>query len=286
VPDWLHVLMRSFLALSYLFVLAKLIGKRQIRQLTYIEYIVGITFGSIAAFIATDLEGHLLHGIIALTVFGLFPIASEWLSIKSKRLREFFEGKGTVLIKHGKVLEDNLKQERLTLDDLLEQLRSKSVFKVSDVEFAVMEPSGEISVLLKAEHQPLTAQKAKIPVSPVTEPQTVIIDGVIMDEPLATIGLSRAWLKAELNKLGVAQENVMLAQVDEKGQLYVDLYDDKIRVPSPQTDKLTFAELKKCQADLELYALSTDTSAAKKQYARMAKQLQDVIDQVKPLLTR
>lgn len=286
MPDWLNVLLRSLLALVYLFVLAKLIGKRQIRQLTYIEYIVGITFGSIAAFIATELEGNLLHGIIALTVFGLFPIASEWLSLKSKRLRDFFEGKGTVLIKHGKVLEDNLKRERLTVDDLLEQLRSKNVFKLADVEFALMEPNGEVTVLLKAESQPLTPKTAGVSVSPVTEPQTVIIDGVIMDEPLATAGLNRAWLKAELNKLGVAQENVLLAQVDEKGQLYVDLYDDKIQVPQPQTDKLTFATLKKCQADLELYALSTRKSTAKQQYEQMAKQLQDVIDQVKPLLTR
>lgn len=286
MPDWLHVLLRALLALAYLFILAKLIGKRQIRQLTYSEYIVGITFGSIAAFIATDLEGNLLHGSIALAVFGLFPIASEWLSLKSKRLRDFFAGKGTVLIKHGKVLEDNLKQERLTVDDLLEQLRSKNVFKLADVEFALMEPNGEITVLLKAESQPLTPKTAGISVAPTTEPQTVIIDGVIMDEPLATMGLSRAWLQAELNKQGVAQENVLLAQVDEKGQLYVDLYDDKIQVPPPQTDKLTFAELKKCQADLELFALSTQTHTAKQQYEQMAKQLQEVIDQVKPLLTR
>ncbi|UFJ43183.1 DUF421 domain-containing protein [Brevibacillus humidisoli] len=286
MPDWINILLRSLFALAYLFLLAKVIGKRQIRQVTYIEYIVGITFGSIAAFIATDLEGNLVHGIIALTVFGLFPIVTEWLSIKSKRLRDFFEGRGTVLIKHGKVMEDSLKQERLTIDDLLEQLRAKNVFKVADVEFAVMEPSGEISVLLKAENQPLTAKKAGLSVAPVTEPQTVIMDGVIMDEPLATVGLSRSWLKTELTKIGVAQENVFLGQVDETGQLYLDLYDDKIQVPPPQTDKLTFAELKKCQADLELFALSTQTNTAKKQYEMMAGQLQDVIDQVKPLLTR
>ncbi|MBO8164578.1 MAG: DUF421 domain-containing protein [Brevibacillus sp.] len=286
MPDWIEIAVRSFVALIYLFILAKVIGKRQLQQLTFMEYIVGITIGSIAAFIGTELEANMFHGFVSLTVFGVFPIVTGWLALKSKRLRDFFDGKATVLIKNGKIMEDSLKQERLNVDELLERLRQKNVFNVADVEFALMEPGGDVTVLLKAENQPLTAKKAGIAVSPETEPQAVIIDGVIMDEPLATIGLSRAWLKAELKKAGVAQENVLLAQVDKNGQLYLDLYDDKIQIPPPQTDKQTFATLKKCQADLELFALSTKAEEAKKQYERMASQLQDVIDQVRPLLTR
>ncbi|CAM5785304.1 MULTISPECIES: DUF421 domain-containing protein [Brevibacillus] len=286
MPDWLNIALRSLGAVVYLFILTKIIGKRQIRQLTYIEYIVGITIGSIAAFMATEMDGPIYHSLIALTVVAIFPVLFEWLALKSKVLRDFFEGKATILIKDGKVLEDNLKKERWTSEDLMEQLRIKNVFRVADVEFAVMETSGELSVLLKSQHQPVTPQHLELEVSPAEEPQAVIMDGMIMDEPLSNMGLNRSWVRAELQKAGVALENVFLGQVDKGGQLYLDLYDDKIKVAEPQALKLTYAQLKKCQADLEVFALSTKNQQQKLVYQRDAEELQKVMDQVKPLLTR
>jgi uncharacterized membrane protein YcaP (DUF421 family) len=286
MPEWLNITFRSLGALVYLFILAKIIGKRQIRQLTYIEYIVGITIGSIAAFMATEADGPVHHSIIALTIFGLFPVVMEWLAMKSKVIRNLVEGNSTILIKDGKILEDNLKQERLTTEDLLQHLRQKNVFKAADVEFAVMEPSGELSVLLKSQNQPVTPRHLGLQVAPAEEPQAVIMDGVIMDEPLATIGLNRNWLKTELEKAGVALENVFLGQVDKSGQLYIDLYDDKIKVPQPNNLKLTYATLKKCQADLELYAISTKNKAMKQIYQLEAERLQRLIDDVMPYMTR
>lgn len=286
MPDWLNIVIRSFAALAYLFVLAKLIGKRQIRHLTFIEYVVGITIGSIAAFMATEVDGPMYHSLIAMTVFGLFPVAAEWLSLKSKVIRNLFEGNATIVIKDGKILEDNLKQERMTTEDLLSRLRTKNIFSLADVEFALMEPHGELSVLLKSENQPLTPKTMERQVAPAEEPQAVIMDGVIMDEPLATAGYNRHWLKAELEKAGVALENVFLGQVDAKGQLYLDLFDDKLNVQPPQTAKLTYATLKKCQADLELFALSTRDKRMKRVYEAESKRLQRVIDQVEPLLIR
>ncbi len=286
MPDWLNITLRSLGALVYLFLLAKLIGKRQIRQLTYIEYIVGITIGSIAGFMATEADGPVYHSLIALTIFGIFPVAAEWLSLKSKMFRNVFEGNATILIKDGKVLEDNLKKERLSTEDLMEHLRLKNVFKVADVEFALMESSGEVSVLLKAQNQPATPKHLGITVSEAEEPQAVIMDGVIMDEPLATIGLNRNWIRAELEKAGVALENVFLGQVDQGGQLYLDLYDDKIMVAQPQEMKLTYVTLKKCQADLELFALSTTNKRMKEVYQADSQNLKHVLEQVAPLLTR
>ncbi|MFY0545710.1 DUF421 domain-containing protein [Brevibacillus sp. H7] len=286
MPDWLNIALRSLGALVYLFFLTKLIGKRQIRQLTYIEYIVGISIGSIAAFMATEADGPVYHSLIALSIFALFPVLMEWLSLKSKVIRDFVEGKATILIKDGKILEDNLKQERLSAEDLMEHLRIKNAFKVADVEFALMEPSGEISVLLKAENQPVTPKHLGLPVSPAEEPQTVIIDGNIMDESLANLGLNRNWMRAELEKAGVALENVFLGQVDKGGQLYLDLYDDKIQVAQPQEFPLTYATLKKCQADLELFALSTKSKRMKETYQADSEKLKRVMEQVAPLLTR
>jgi uncharacterized membrane protein YcaP (DUF421 family) len=285
MPDWLNVAISSFTAFAYLFVLARLIGKRQISQLTFVDFIVAISIGSIAAETAVKLEQSVFLGLLAMTIFGIFPLVSEWLSLKSKVLRNFFEGNATILIKDGKILEDNLKQERLCTEDLMGMLRERNIFKTADVEFAVMESSGKLSVLLKAENQPLTAKQLGITVAPAEEPQAVIMDGVIMDEPLATAGLNRAWLKAELEKAGVALENVFLGQV-EKGQLYLDLYDDKIQVAEPTAMKLTFATLKKCQADLELYALATRNENMKKSYAMEAKRLKQMMEKMEPLLMR
>ncbi|RAT95719.1 DUF421 domain-containing protein [Brevibacillus sp. Leaf182] len=286
MPDWLSILLRSIGAVAYLFLLTKIIGKRQIKQLTYIEYIVGISIGSIAAFMATEMDGPVYHSLIAMGIFALFPYLMEWLSLKSKVLRDLFEGKSTVLIKEGKILEDNLKKERLTAEDLMEQLRIKNVFRVADVEFALMETSGEVSVLLKSESQPVTPKHLELTVAPTEENQVVIMDGVIMDEPLATAGLNRRWVRTELQKAGVALENVFLGQVDKGGELYLDLYDDKLMVPGAQAMKLAFATLKKCQADLELYALNTKNEQMKRTYQTDSEQLQEIIDQVKPFMIR
>src|SRR5690606_5471553 len=116
------------------------------------------------------------------------------------------------------------------------------------------------------------------------EPQTVIMDGKILDEPLATARLNRGWLKEELDKKGVAIENVFLAQVDSYGQLTVDLYDDKIEVPPPAANKLLLATIKKCQADFELFALQTENQSAKDMYTKNAKKIQTIEEIVSPFL--
>lgn len=286
MPDWINILIRSIFAFATLFLLAKLIGKRQISQLTYIEYIVGISIGDIAAFMATNIDGPIYHSLIALCIFVAIPVLLEFLSLKSKKLRDLVEGTPTLLVKDGKLLEDNLKKERVSVEDFMEQLRMKNVFRVADVEFALMETSGDISVLVKAENQPVTPKQLNLKVHPAEEPQTVIIDGVIMDEPLANLGQNRNWLNAELEKAGVALENVFLGQADKAGGLYLDLFDDKLLVPQPLEMPLTYVTLKKCQADLELYALATKNEAMKRIYTEQSRQLQQLIEDVTPLLNR
>jgi len=201
-------------------------------------------------------------------------------------MRDFLESKGRVLIKDGKVLEDNLKKERLSSDELMEQLRKKMVFKVADVEFAIMEPSGDINVLLTRENQPLTPKHLGIKVGPEQESQAVIMDGEIMDEPLATLGLSREWLNTELEKLGLAIENVFLGQVDSYGELYVDLFDDQIKVPLPQEKAALFATLKKCEADLMLFGLTTRNKKAQEMYEQCANSMVQIIADLTPVLHR
>lgn len=286
MPDFLVIALRTLLAIVFLFLLTKLLGKRQVTELSVFEYITGITIGSLAAYVSLDLEASWYLGLVSLAVWVGVSLGIEFLQLKSKVVRDLIDGKSTVLIKDGKLLEDNLKKERLTLDEFLQQLRKKNVFNTADVEFAIMEPSGEVNILLTKENQPITPKHLGTKVGPEQEPQTVIIDGKMMDEPLATIGLNRQWLNTELEKIGVSIENVFLGQVDSYGQLYVDLFDDQIKVPKPQQKASLLAQLKKCEADIEMFGLSTKDKGMKQMYEQCSGRLQHVIDEVRPLLIR
>ena len=286
MPEWIEVVLRTLLAILVLFIFTKILGKRQIAQLSYFEYITGITIGSITAYVSLDLDANWYLGVVALFVWTSVTYIFEYVTLKSKVARDIIDGKGEVIIKDGKVLEDNLKKAHLTADELLEQLRLKNAFKLSDVEYAVLESNGNLSVLLNKVNLPLTPQDLGIKVAPEQEPQAVIIDGMIMDEPLATIGLNRGWLKTELEKIGVTVENVFLGQVDSYGQLTVDLFDDQLIVPKPQLKAQLLATLKKCEADIEMFGLSSKDKMAKELYSQCSSQLQDVITGVRPILSK
>ena len=284
LPEWTLVILRSVFILIILFAITKWLGKRQISQLSFFEYIAGMTIGDIAAQVSTGLDSKFFHGVFAILIFAVVPFLTGILSLKNKTARDFFEGKSTVLIKDGKILEDNLKKEKYTSDELLELLRGKDAFSVADVEFAVLEPSGELNVLLKKDRQPLTAKDIGLKVANEKEPQTVIMDGNVLDEPLSASGHNRAWLHSELEKLGVVIENVFLGQVDSYGQLTIDIYNDKLQMPSPQNKPLLLASLKKCHADLELFSLETKSKSASEMYSKNAKQIEKILNKVTYLL--
>ncbi len=284
MPDWIEILLRSLFFLIVLFVITKVLGKKQLSQLSFFEYVTGITIGNVGAELATKVEGNIIHGVLSILVFAIAPFIAGSISLKSKTFRDLVEGKASVFIKDGKVMEDNLKKEKYTIDELLALLRKKDVFDISEVEFALLEANGDFSVMLKKQNQPITAKDLNLSVAAVKEPQTIIMDGSILDEPLSTIGLNRNWLHTELDKLGVILENVFLAQANSNGELTVDLFDDKLKVPSPQEKPLMLATLKKCQADLELFALGTESKEAKEMFSKNSEKLQKAIDDVAHIL--
>lgn len=284
MPEWLIIIIRSISLLIILFFLIKWLGKKQISQLSVFQYITGIVLGGIVALHSIDLTTNFFHGLLAMFIWFIIPFLVELISIKSKTVRDFFQGKSSVFIQNGKIMEDNLKKERYTTDNLLEQLRAKDIFQVADVDFALMEPSGTLSVLPKKEKQPLTPKDLGIKVAPMKETQTIIMDGKMLLEPLANASLNPGWLETELEKINVTIENVFLGQVDSDGQLTVDLYDDKIAVPAPAEKPLLLATMKKCQADLELFALATENEQSKQMYQKNSRKLQQAIDMVTPYL--
>lgn len=284
MPEWTIVIFRSLTLIIILFLLVKWLGTKQISQFNIFETITGIVLGGIAAVHTMDPSTNFYYALLAMFIWFIVPYGMEKLSLKSKRVRDFTEGKSTVFIQDGKIMEDNLKKEGYSTDELMEKLRDNNVFLASDVEFAVLEPSGTFNILPKKENRPLTAKDLGITVAPDKEPQTVIMDGNIMLEPLANAALNPEWLHTELEKQNIALENVFLGQVDHQGQLYVDLYDDHLAVATPNQSALLLATIKKSQADLELFALATDNPTSKSVYQACSKKMEKVKSILEPHL--
>jgi uncharacterized membrane protein YcaP (DUF421 family) len=285
MPSWIDIVIRSFVFLILLFFMTKILGKKQISELSFFEYVSGITIGSIAGEAIAGLEKNMYQGMLAIVIFSLATLLADIIALKSKSFRDFIEGRGTIFIKDGKVLEENLKKEKYSIDELSALLRQKDIYRVADVEFAVLEPRGTLSALLKKENRPLTPKDLQMKVPTEKEPQTVIMDGSILNESLRSAGKSRGWLETELEKLELTLDNVFIGQVDSYGELTVDIYDDKIQVPSPTQRPLLLASLKKAQADLEIFSLETEDEASKAMYKKNANLVQETIDKLTPYLT-
>lgn len=227
MPEWMQISIRTLAAIVVMFVMTKLLGKRQISQLSLFEYVTGISIGNIAAYISLDLEKTWYLGIISLCVWVSFSVGIELLTMKSKTARDFVDGKGTVLIEDGRLLKDKLRKERLTLDELLEQLRKRNVFRVADVEFAVMESSGELNVQLKRQYQPISPDMLGWAMSKSDPPRTIIMDGDLIHRELALSGHDEEWLTQVLRRHHLQQADVLLWQLNHDGSMMIHTTDGR-----------------------------------------------------------
>jgi len=286
MENWVNILVRSVSLFFLVLLVTRILGKVSLSKITPVKFISYTVIAIIASLLSVNLITNLAFGFIALGVWVLLTIFLDYLSVKSKWIHDLVNGKETVLIKHGKIMEENLLKARLTGEELLRELRSKNTFNLADVEFAVMEASGEVNVLLKAERKPITSHDLNQKVAPSSEPQTVILDGNMLDEPLSNMGLNRGWLNTQLEGMGIAQENVFLCQVDSSGDLYVDLFDDSIQTPQPKVKEMLYANLQKAHSDFLKYAIETDNKDAKSIYSKDANMLKEVLDELEPYLLR
>ena len=210
MPFWMQVLIRSISLFILVIFLARILGKRNIARMPPYRFIIYHVLAIIVALISLNVIPNFVSGLIAIGAWVLLSIAVDYLSMKSKLFHDLIHGKEMVLIKHGKIMEENLQKERLTGEELLRELRYKDAFHLADVEFAVLESTGDINVFLKSDKKPVTARDLSIKVAPQAEPQTVILDGNILNEPLASLGLNREWLDTQLENMGVSLDNVFL----------------------------------------------------------------------------
>lgn len=265
--------------------MARIMGKKQISQLTFFDYCVGITIGSIAATMSVDQNVKISNGLMSLFIWGLFPIILAYAGLKSRMFSNLTDGKATIVIQNGEVLEKDLKKNLLTINELILLLREKGIFKFSDVEMAVLETNGELSVMLKTEQQPVTPHVLGLTLEQEHGPSILIMDGQLLENSLEKLGYSKEWLSGEVQKQGAEDiRNVFLAQIDSRGNLFVDLYEGKKKPHLPNERPLLAATLKKIQADMENFALQTDNPEAKQLYAKHATELQKTLDSILPYL--
>lgn len=214
LQDVLYTAVDSLVAAIFLFLFARLMGKKQIAQLTFFDYVVGISIGSIAAAVSVDRRISLINGIVSMTVWAALPIVFSYASIHSMSVRRALDGTPAVLIQNGKIVEKNLRRMKFTVNDLLEELRIKDVFNLEEVELAILETNGKLSVFKKSPDQPAVFAN-------------VIIDGKLMKENLRQIGISEDWLMCELKKNGInAVSSVLLAVCDVNRRLIIDRKGD------------------------------------------------------------
>ncbi|CAM4313006.1 DUF421 domain-containing protein [Paenibacillus tarimensis] len=228
MPIWGKVIIQSLIALVFMFVLTRILGKRQISQMTFFEYIIGITIGDLAGNVSLEMGGDWYLGLVSLVVWGSIPLGLEYMQIKSRKMRIIVESTPTVLIRDGKILEDNLRKERITNEELVSLLRNKSIFHTREVDYAVIEPSGKFNVMLKRDHRTVTVKDLGLNIESEGLAFEIILDGKIMDSTLSFTGFSRKWVLTKLKERDIRVEDVYLAQCDRQGNLYIDLYEDQI----------------------------------------------------------
>lgn len=226
------VIIRALFSLVTLFLVTKLLGKKQVSQLSVFDYVIGISIGNFAAEMTTNVDIQFMNGIVAVIIFGLVAYLVSVLTMKSIVLRRFFMGTPTILIEKGKLLEKGLKKVKFDINDLLEECRGNGYFDISQIEYAIMEVSGKISILPKSEYKPLTVSDMQLKVPQEGLCANVIIDGKIMHHNLEHMQKDEKWLLHELKIKGFTSlDSILLATLDEneKINIYERNRDEEIK---------------------------------------------------------
>lgn len=217
--------LRSVVTFVVLLLLTRIMGKKQLSQLSYFHYITGITIGSIAGEISAQSETHFINGFIALIWWFIFTMAMSAILLRWKKARKILDDEPTIIVREGIILERSLKSLRLHMDDVMMLLREQGIFTIKDVDWAIMENNGQLSVLKKAAQLEATRQDVKVAAAaPKYFPTDLIADGKIIHENLTELDLTEEWLMKKLRKKNIADsEEVFYAQIQSDGSLFIDV---------------------------------------------------------------
>lgn len=224
MSEILYIIALSLGSIITLFILTKLMGYRQMSQMSMFDYINGITIGSIAAEMATSLDSDFTRPLTAMIVYALADLFLSWFSSKSIKARKVIEGAPLVLLNHGELYRKNLKKAKIDVSEFLVQCRVNGYFDTSKLETAILEGNGKISFLPKATDRPVTPSDLQLSAQQDYMVANVILDGKIMHENLKHTGNDEKWLYNQIKAQGAKKiEEVLLATCDMSNQITVYL---------------------------------------------------------------
>lgn len=228
---YLITFLKAVVSFIVLLILARLMGRRHLSQITFFDYIVGITIGSVVATIISDRTVNPWDGIISTSVWALMSILISYINLKSITMRKLTDGEPIIVMKNGTIDDRKLKKSGYNIGDLLMQLRQKDVFDLAEVEFALLEPNGHLSVLKKSNYNPVTPKDLNISSEYKGLIIELILNGNILKSHLKIVHKDKAWLMKELKKRKVEKiEDVIYAGVSNDGQLEIVLKNNLSKV--------------------------------------------------------
>ena len=225
--DLLKIVWLSLGSLLALFILTKLMGNKEMSQLSMFDYIIGITIGSIAAEMSTALENDFLQPLLAMIIYALASVVISFVSYKSLKVNRFLTGPSLILLDNGEIYRNNLKKAKLDITEFLMQCRTSGYFNLSDIQTAILEPNGKISFLPKAEKRPATPSDMNICVPIDRVVVNVVLDGIVLKENLYHTGNDELWLQKQLVSQNIQNvADIFLATCDCNNNLSVYLKKD------------------------------------------------------------
>ena len=216
---YLNISIRTFFLYFLILVIFRLMGKREIGELSILDLVVFVMMGEMAVIAIENPKAPLLETIVPMILLMIIQIALAIVSLKSKRFRNLVDGKPTIIINRGKIDESAMRKQRYNFDDLMTQLREKNIRSIGDVEFAILESSGSLSVIEKLKNSKQEPQRGDITIP-------LIIDGAIEEENLQRISKTNLWLRQELKKRGYKEIKKISFCSYESGKFFIDLQDD------------------------------------------------------------
>lgn len=228
---YMEILFRTILAVVLLLLIPRILGKQTLSNMTFHDFVTSITLGSLAANLAFNVSLRSSYLVLSLIVITVTSFLLSAIALKSRTMRSWISGSPTVLIEDGKIMEANMRKNHYTLDSLDQALREKDVFNLEEVEYAVLEDNGKVSILLKEAYQPVTKKDLGLLAHPQDFPVELIMDGKLVERNLEIHGLTREWLEHELSLKGKRLSDVFYAVRGTQQQLVFDYYKDGIRHP-------------------------------------------------------
>ncbi|MBR5202088.1 MAG: DUF421 domain-containing protein [Clostridia bacterium] len=217
--ELLNVVLTSILSALALFIIAKIMGHKQMSQLDFFDYITGITIGSIAAELATELEKP-WKPLIAMGVYGVVAVILTLLTSKLPKTRKLINGTPTIIMNNGKLYRENMKKAKLDLTEFMVLCRQKGFFNLDDIQTAVFEYNGQLTILPKSNKRPANPEDLNISPNPEYISTEVIMDGRILEENLKRMGLDHIWLEKQIKEQGFKNaKEIFLGLCDQNKQL-------------------------------------------------------------------